>query len=304
VGVAAPVHVLALDPGYPARLRDLPEHPPSITFQGGPLEATRVVAVVGSRRALAEALVFACELAGTLARAGAVVVSGGAVGVDAAAHDGALHVGGRTWAVAATGMNHCFPPVHAQLFERIGSGPGAMIWPFSPDYRHLAGFLARNRVLVALADAVVVVQAGAQSGALHAASWARKLSRPLWVVPALPWMPAFAGSTKLLEEGARPLASAAPLLRSLDLHAGDPSSSDGDGGAGRLPTRARAAPSVSYSPDVLATLAATSAVPLHPDAIASKAGLDASTVGVALLTLALENVVVENPPGFFRRTTS
>lgn len=282
--VAAPVHVLALDPGYPARLRELAEPPASITIEGGPLVAARAVAVVGSREATCDALAFARDLGGTLARAGAVVVSGGAAGVDAAAHEGALHASGRTWAVAGTGRNHCFPSFHAALFERIASGPGAMIWPFAPDFRHRTGFLLRNRVLVALADAVVVVQAGEQSGALHAASWARRLGRSLWVVPAPPWVADFAGSLALLEKGARPLTSTGLLLRSLGLDAG------------------QAAPPVHHSPDVLAALAAISTIPLHRDMIASRAGLAASAVGVALLTLALENVVVEDPPGFFRRT--
>jgi DNA processing protein len=284
VGVAAPVHLLALDQAYPARLRELAEPPVCITIEGGPLEAARAVAVVGSREATCDALAFARDLGGTLARAGAVVVSGGAVGIDAAAHEGALQASGRTWGVAGTGRNHCFPSGHAALFERIARGPGAMIWPFAPDFRHRHGFLLRNRVLVALADAVVVVQAGARSGALHAASWARRMGRPLWVVPAPPWLPDFAGSVGLLEEGARPLTSTAALLRSLGLDAG------------------RTSPPVHHSPDVLAALAAISTIPLHRDMIAAKAGLDASAVGVVLLTLALENVVVEDPPGFFRRT--
>jgi DNA processing protein len=160
------------------------------------------VAVVGSRAALPEALTFARDLGSALARAGAVVVSGGAVGVDAHAHEGALDANGRTWAIAGTGQDHCYPPEHAALFDRIGKGPGAMVWPFEAHYGHRSGFLARNRVLVALADAVVVVQAGIPSGALHAAAWARKLDKPLWVVPAAPWMKEFAGSRLLLEKGA------------------------------------------------------------------------------------------------------
>jgi predicted Rossmann fold nucleotide-binding protein DprA/Smf involved in DNA uptake len=99
----------------------------------------------------------------------------------------------------------------------------------------------------------------------------------------------FAGSLTLLEGGARPLTSLGALLRSLGLDGLD---------------ECRPAPPVRHSPDALAALAATSTVPLHQDMIAAKAGLDASAVGVALLTLALENVVVEDPPGFFRRTTA
>lgn len=298
--MAAPSQLTPLEAGYPSRLRGLSRGPASITVLGGPLEARHTVAVVGARAACREAVDFAGELAAALVRAGAVVVSGGAVGIDAAAHQGALQAEGRTWAVAGTGENRCFPPEHGPLFERIGRGPGAMVWPFAPDYQHVSGFHARNRVLVALSDAVVVVQAGLRSGALHAASCAKKLGKPLWVVPASPWMSDFAGSRWLLEGGARPLTGVATFLRAVGLAHPDAPKEPIPGPPGveasRLPS--------GLSPDALAVLAATSVEPLHQDAIASRAGRNAQATGAALLTLALENVVVEDPPGFFRRARS
>ncbi len=179
-----PLQLTALDPRYPSRLRGVPDAPASLTTAGGSLEADRVVAIVGSRVATPAAAEFAHDLASTLGRLGVVVVSGGALGIDAAAHRGTLAAGGRTWAVAGTGHGVVFPEQHAGLFDEIALGPGAMIWPFAPDYRHRSAFLARNRVLVALADAVVVVQAGFPSGALRAASCARTLGKRSWVVPA------------------------------------------------------------------------------------------------------------------------
>ena len=158
---------------------------------------------------------FAHELASRLAGLGVVVVSGGALGIDAAAHRGALAARGRTWAVAGTGHGAVFPEKHAALFDEIARGPGAMVWPFAPEYRHRSAFLSRNKVLVALADAVVVVQAGYPSGALHAADVARSLGRPLWVVPAPPWLESFRGSRQLLDRGARPLLFVDPFLASL-----------------------------------------------------------------------------------------
>ncbi|HEX3343607.1 MAG TPA: DNA-processing protein DprA, partial [Polyangiaceae bacterium] len=97
------VELTPLDPGYPSRLRGATEAPASLSAAGGPLEAERVVAIVGSRKATKEAIEFAQSLASTLARNDVVVVSGGALGIDAAAHRGALAVDGRTWAVAPTG---------------------------------------------------------------------------------------------------------------------------------------------------------------------------------------------------------
>jgi DNA processing protein len=245
--------------------------------------------VVGSRLAHPEASAFASTLAATLTRAGAVVASGGAVGIDASAHRGALDAGGRTWVVAGTGCEHCFPPEHAALFDRVARGPGAMVWPFAPSSEARPGsFVARNRVLVAMSDAVVVVQAGFPSGALNAAAAARRLARPLWVVPPPPWLgSSFDGSRRLLDQGARPLQSVEALVRGLGL--------------------ASAASSAASKPALrplsgaeTAVLAATSPVPLHLDEIASRAQSPAPAVTAALLTLALEDVVVEGPPGFFR----
>jgi len=282
-----------LDGAYPSRLRSLARPPATITVCGGSLEADRVVAVVGSRKAHPKAVEFARTLAGELARAGVVVASGGALGIDAAAHEGALDAGGRTWCVAGTGELHCFPPKHAPLFDRIASGPGAMVWPFPPDLDALArAFRERNGVLVALADAVVVVQAGLRSGALSTAGRARVQRKPVWVVPVSPWERAqedqdfdFGGSRQLLDQGARPLQAAKPLLASLT----------------HLVRRATAGPPSKAEGALLGGLPAPVEPPLHLDEIAARAHLSPQAAAAALLTLALENVVVEGPPGFFRR---
>jgi DNA processing protein len=246
------------------------------------------VAIVGSRRASPEAEDFAASLAGALTRAGAVVVSGGALGIDAAAHRGAMAAGGRTWAVAGTGCEQCFPPAHEGLFAAIGRGPGAMIWPFAPPSPARAGaFLSRNRVLVAMSDAVVVAQAGLASGALRAAACARALAKPLWVVPAPPWAENFEGSWELLDKGARPLTNIASFLRALELPKARL-------GPGRRPADVRRDPIES------AVLAVISPLPLHLDEIAERAHVSVQAAATALLTLALDAVVVEGPPSFFR----
>jgi DNA processing protein len=293
------VHLTPLDRDYPSRLRGHDFTPASLTVRGGSTEAAVTVAVVGARRARPVAARFARCLAKRLADAGAVVVSGGAVGIDAAAHEGALDAGGRTWSVAPTGPEGCFPPQHGPLFAEIGRGPGAMIWPFAHQRPRASSFLARNRVLIALADAVVVVQAGLRSGALHAASWARSLRKPLWVVPPAPWMKGFGGSRLLLRHGALPLTSSHLLLQSLGLvernRPADPAS------AGAALARLKGELLRSLSSHEIAVLDATSSRPSHADAISARAGTSPQATTAALLTLALENVLVEGPPGFFRR---
>ncbi len=303
-------HLTPLEADYPSRLRGLADAPASISVQGGRVEATCVVAIVGARDAIEESAKFARELAGKLARAGAVVVSGGALGIDEAAHEGALAAGGRTWAVAGTGHEHCFPPTHADLFERIARGPGAMLWPFAPTYNHISGFVRRNRVLVGLSDAVVVVQARKESGSLNAASRARRLGKPLWVVPALPWEPwqkAFAGSLQLLAEGAIPFTSIPAFLAAmaLDDHSSDEAAPASPSPAVTLVGGVPAPPmptTCSLTGGARAVYEATSSRPSHLDSIAMAAGQTAQVATATLLTLALENVVVEGPPGFFRRT--
>jgi DNA processing protein len=281
-------HLTPLDPRYPSRLRGFARAPATLSVRGGSLEADCVVAVVGSRKATTEAKLFAGELAGRLAQAGAVVVSGGAFGIDCAAHLGALVYGGRTWVVAGTGSRNCFPEKHAPLYEAVAAGPGAMIWPFEPRVcARTWTFLNRNWVLVGLADAVVVVQAGEQSGALHAAGCAQRLSKPVWVVPAAPWSgKAFKGSLELLASGkARPLTSVEGFVQSVR----------------RCGTRPRQALPRTLSTEESAIFAATSSGASHLDEIAARAHASAQAASAALLTLALENVVVEGPPGFFRR---
>jgi DNA processing protein len=259
----------------------------------GVFPAKRAVAVVGTRKPCAEAARFAFELAEALARAGVVVLSGGALGIDAAAHRGAMAAQGATVCVAATGSHGVFPPEHAELFDRIVSSGGAMVWPFADDAevaRH--HFFARNRVLVALSEAVVVVQAPIPSGALNAAFWAKKLGRRLFVVPASPWTPRFAGSMSLLEGGALAATSIGFVLSSLGLgtrsrHGSEP----------LFPMLSKLAPSERK---VLESLEESA---MHADEIALRSGFGSSVVSTALLTLALEGAIEEGPSGFYRRRT-
>ena len=290
---------------YPPRLRALTSPPSSLTVEGGALVAPCAVAIVGARSCSSEAATFTFELAAAVARAGAVVVSGGATGIDAAAHRGALAAGGRTWAVCATGRGVCFPKEHADLYAEIARGPGAVVWPFRAGTAALPGtFLYRNAVLVALADAVVIVQAGIPSGTFSTASQARKQGRPLWAVAGPPWDPRFAGCRRALEKGARVVTSARALLGALGLSAGD-AASDGEQSILAL-SGLSAAPSIPALPSHLGTAEralaeACSAQARHIDEIASDARVCARDAATGLLTLALENVVVEGPEGFFRR---
>ena len=263
----------------------------------GALFSSTSVAIVGTRRPLPEAAAFAFELAAAVARRGGVVVSGGAVGIDASAHTGALSVSGRTWVVCGTGHGVLYPKEHGPLFERIAASGGAVMWPF-PDGTagHRSRFLQRNGVLVALCDAVVLVQARIPSGALNAASWARRLERPRWVVTPPPWADpatetAFAGCTLERKQGARSLTSVDFFLHQLGLPATRPA---------LLPKPGPSAPVRAKTPEETRVLATMDGAPRHPDEVVVRCGLPYPEVMTALLTLALDDVLVEGPEGHFR----
>ncbi len=168
------------------------------------------IAVVGARAASGSGLRKAHDLAAELAARGALVLSGGAIGIDAAAHAGALSANGKTVAVLAGGLDQPYPARNRPLFDAIIATGGGLASP-SPDGTPPIGwrFLHRNEILAGLADLVVVVEATTTSGSLHTAKAARKLGK---IVGACPGSP---GTDKLLATGAHPIASAEDVLAAL-----------------------------------------------------------------------------------------
>jgi DNA processing protein len=276
---------------FPLRLRTI-ENPPTHLTVCGDLDANKkkVIAFVGARKAEAKSVEFVKELATECAKHGAIIVSGGAVGIDTAAHDAALNAGGRTWSVLGSGINYVFPPKNRDLFAKIAATPGcALVWPFEHDREPLAqNFLARNRILVALADVVVVVQAGIASGSRNSAAIARKTGKPLWVAPGAPWQKNFAGSLLEIELGAKMLISDTQFLVAMF-------------GRDAVTKEAKNEPIVNRSPEETALLEAATERPEHVDELFELAGLSPASAATALLTLALEHVLVEGPPGYYRR---
>jgi DNA processing protein len=200
----------------PAALKELPE-PPARLFVRGELPRMPCVAVVGARDATADALIFAQKFAFELARQGVAVASGGAEGIDAAAHRGALDAGGVTLVVAPSGFDHPYPKEHGPLFAEVVERGGCHLSPFATHVcTRCSQFFLRNAVLVALSHALVIVEAGVPSGTSNAARWARRLGRPCFAVPSAPWNRQGLGGLRLLEAGlARPLFTIGPLLRLL-----------------------------------------------------------------------------------------
>ncbi len=164
--------------------------------------ADRAAAIVGTRAATAYGEYVAADLAAGLAARDAVVVSGGAFGIDGAAHRAALAADGLTVAVLAGGIDVPYPAAHAVLLKRI-CDQGLVVSEYPPGERPARHrFLTRNRLVAALAGATVVVEAGARSGAANTAAWARALGRSVCAVPGPVTSSASVGCHALLRGGA------------------------------------------------------------------------------------------------------
>lgn len=203
-------------PHWPDRLNALSDAPASLFVRGDErLLGARAVALVGTRECSGEGWDWTHRAAGRLAEEGWAVVSGLARGIDAAAHLGTLEAGGETVAVLGCGTDVAYPEENAALHERIAA-EGVMIseWPPGTQPRPW-NFPRRNRLIAALAEAVVVVEARVRSGALVTARLALDLGKDIFVVPGWPGSALSEGPLALLRDGARAIRSADDLLEDL-----------------------------------------------------------------------------------------
>ena len=201
------------DAAWPSGLGDLKSDQPARLHVAGRLpNLGGAVAIVGTRYANEDAVEFTRKLAAAVAIAGHAVVSGGAQGIDAAAHRGCLEGGGATVAVLATGLVRAYPSGHDALFRAVAAQGAAISEEFEPQALHGHSFLHRNRLIAALAPTLVVVQAPLRSGALSTARWARKLGRRVLAVPAAPWDVRGMGCLAWLRSGAQICTSVTDVL--------------------------------------------------------------------------------------------
>ena len=208
-----------LDADYPPGLRDL-DPPPNLLHGWGAaaaLNAHRRVAIVGTRRPTAAGRLLAARLAVRLVECGATVVSGLAVGIDGAAHAACVERGGRTVGVIGAGHGSPGPRAHAALRAHILEASGAIVSEHHPDVRASKGtYPRRNRIIAALAEAVLVVEAPVRSGALITARHALDLGRPVYVAPGRIGDWSVAGALALLRDTpARPLVGLDELIADL-----------------------------------------------------------------------------------------
>jgi len=295
---------------YPERLRRLVDAPPLLAVRGDPsVLRAPAVAIVGARAATHYGRTVARNLAATLARAGLVIVSGLALGVDAAAHEGALEAGGLTVAFQACGPDRVYPAVHRRLADRI-AGSGAVVSELPPRTPPRAPhFPLRNRLISASSLGVVVVEARRRSGSLVTARHAADQGIDVFAVPGPITAPTSQGPNLLIRDGAVPLLTPTdilePLSRTLSLPLAERRPGEGEGAA-RDPSsgEAQGAGDVIPAPRdaaiVRAILAALQDTPMTRDQLAQRLGISVSALALDLIRLELDWRVAEERDGRLR----
>ncbi len=290
------------DPDYPQALLETAD-PPLLMYLWGQRDLLRrpMLAIVGSRNATPQGLDHALTFARHFSEGGHCVVSGLALGVDAAAHEGALSAAGGTVAVLGTGLNEIYPRRNAALAMRIVE-QGLLMSEYALDTPALAPhFPVRNRIIAGLAEGCLVVEAALQSGSLITARLAGEAGREVFAIPGSIHSPLSRGCHALIRQGAKLVESATDVLEELPRHSG-------------LPTPAAETSAPDAPPSDLLNLAgasehqrllaALSHEPASLDALQARGGWPTELLQALLLDLELDGLVVRLPGGLLQRRHS
>lgn len=283
------------DPDYPVLLREIPD-PPLVLYIVGErrLLSSLQIAIVGSRNPTPMGRENAHAFAKSLAGAGLVVTSGLALGVDGAAHRGALEAGGQTIAVAGTGLDRVYPARHRELAHEIAGHGGALVSEFPLGTPPLPeNFPIRNRIISGLSLGTLVVEAALQSGSLITARLAVEQGREVFAIPGSIHSPQARGCHALIRQGAKLVESAQDVLEEL----------------GPLVSVAARAMVADTAPERLLDPATTALLkqmghdPVSIDALIERSGLTADAVSSMLLQMELNGLVSNCPGGKVQRIT-
>ena len=291
-------HVLtADDAAYPPSLKEIYDPPVVLYVKGALTEKDHnAVALVGSRMVTPYGTETARKLAYQLGYVGVTVVSGGARGIDTAAHQGALQSKGRTIAVLGTGINLVFPSENKELFHRIAEdGQGALITQFPFNRKaDKQSFPIRNRIVAGMTLGTVVVEANLNSGALITANFATDYGRQVFAVPGRVDSPRSKGCHELIKKGAKLCEGAEDILSEFE-YLFPPSNKPAS------PAETGTLPALSLSENEIKILAAVAQDETHIDDVIRASGLPASAVSVGLLSLEMKRVVRQLPGKMFHR---
>jgi DNA processing protein len=285
-------HILTLaDADYPQQLLQTADPPTLLYVWGNPaLLARPGIAVVGSRNATAQGLSNAEHFSAALSAAGLTIVSGLALGIDAAAHRGALRGKGSTVAVLGTGIDIRYPTRNRTLYEAIVEA-GALVSEFPLGTPAVStNFPRRNRIISGIARGVLVVEAALSSGSLITARLAGEQGRELYAIPGSIHSPLSKGCHALIKQGAKLVESAQDVLEELQLPAAIVS-----------PATPAAATRAAATEEADALLALLGGDPCGIDLLCQRSGLTPESVSAMLLTLELEGKVASLPGGRYQR---
>ena len=280
------------DAAYPAELLQTAD-PPLLLYLHGEFDALRQprrLAVVGSRNPTPQGEDNARRFAHALAEAGVCIVSGLALGIDAAAHEGALAAGGQTIAVVGTGLDRVYPSRHLALARRIAEH-GLLISEYPLGTPPLAAnFPKRNRIISGLSQGTLVVEAALESGSLVTARQAAEQGREVFAIPGSIHAPQSRGCHALIRQGAKLVESAQDILEELRLAPSEPPAKDDT-----LPTH------TASSDDDDPLLQALGWEPRGLDALQARCGLATATLQAQLLELELDGRLTRLPGGLYQR---
>jgi DNA processing protein len=286
------------DAAYPALLRQIPDPPPMLYVLGSLADAAPAIAMVGARNATEYGLTTARDIASHLALRGIAVISGLALGIDTAAHLGALDVDGCTVAVLGSGLGRIYPAENQGLARRIAARGGAVISELpmhaGPDAHH---FPRRNRIISGLSLGTVVVEASRRSGALITARMAADQNREVFAVPGSVGSLKSAGSHQLIRQGAKLVERVEDILEEF------PAQTLGGNRDGADPPHPIPghAPAAGISAEARRVLAAMDVYPVHIDVLARQLQWPPGVLAGVLLELELAGVIVQWPGKRFAR---
>lgn len=288
-----------VDPLYPPRLAMIPDSPPLLYYTGDFQEADhQALAIVGSRRSTPAGCAFTRQLSGNLASLGFSIVSGLARGIDAAAHQGALAVGGRTIAVLGCGIDRTYPPEHKHLRRRI-EAHGAILSEFSPGTAPRGyHFPQRNRIISGMCMGVVVTEAAAQSGSLITARLASEQNREVFAVPGAVTNSMSRGPHRLIKLGAKLVEGPGDILEELLPQLETPFR---DRVCSQINPMAPPVPSLSHEEQDLYSL--ISLEPITLEELLSQGSFSAAEVMSILLSLEIKGFVKQLPGAQYIRAS-
>lgn len=266
---------------FPTLLREIPQCPEGIYYKGN-LEAgtTPAIAIVGTRKATSSGLAITKVLASELSEIGVNIISGLALGIDATAHKGAMEANSKTVAVLARGLDNVYPAQNADIAELILKNNGAIISEYPIGVSPLAHrFIERNRLISGLSNAVIIIEAPEESGALATARFAIEQNRDVGAIPGPINHPNYKGNHSLIRSGAALIRSTSDILDLLNLD--------------QLPLKIKKTLVLNEDETTIINIIKTSSEPISVDKIIEIGKLEPHTTQRILTLLEMKDIIRE-----------